>query len=388
MNDKIVENLLNQMYKEPDLKVDIFSFIQPYITKAYSLLQQDKLSKDSLGQSMLTDIEQKHMMETIIYRDLPSLIDVYTKLPLEYRNEYILKNGQTHRNLLIENMEILAKKLKSLEHAAYENINQTLTIKNRLIKDKYGDDSSCIQLDNEQVQHELENETIDSTYNWNIEKDKILKEDKTIFEKDIIPSKKGFVIKNGKIQVSLGSKIKSLGFKIKNIYVNSSNYVSDKVKKKFTKQMHDTIKDIVEDCLIFILVVGAITSPITVFFGLLYYDATQKSGGHNIAKSHEILNANKELKEISLKTLAKYASDNDLQLSFEADKKQVVLTQNLSSNKCEQVFSYLHKYYSEKDYKFNVNGGKYSSEMNITEENAETICNYDSNKVVSTVPYL
>lgn len=378
MNDKIVENLLNQMYKEPDLKVDIFSFIQPYITKAYSLLQQDKLSKDSLGQSMLTDIEQKHMMETIIYRDLPSLIDVYTKLPLEYRNEYILKNGQTHRNLLIENMEILAKKLKSLEHAAYENINQTLTIKNRLIKDKYGDDSSCIQLDNEQVQHELENETIDSTYNWNIEKDKILKEDKTIFEKDIIPSKKGFVIKNGKIQVSLGSKIKKM-------YVNASNYVSEKFKGQNLK---NHIGKFLEEFFAYLFLFVIFTSPFTVVGGFMWYDTDQESGGYNIAKSHEILSLNKELKEISLKTLVKYAEDEKLSLKFDEHKKQVMLTQNLSSSKCETLFNYLNRRHSGEDIKFNVNGGEYSSSVKIADKNVETICNYESNKVVNSIPYL
>lgn len=58
MNDKIVENLLNVMYKEPDLKIDIFNFIQPYITKAYTLLQRDKINRESGEQTLFSNVEQ------------------------------------------------------------------------------------------------------------------------------------------------------------------------------------------------------------------------------------------------------------------------------------------------------------------------------------------
>lgn len=379
MTDKIVENLLNQMYKEPDLKADIFSFIQPYITKAYSLLQQDKLSKDSLGQSVLTDLDQKHMIETIIYRDLPSLIDVYTKLPLEYRNEHTLKDGKTHRSLLIENIEILAKKLKSLEHAAYESINQALTVKNRLIKEKYGDDHNYIQLNSNEIENEVE--TLESTYNWDIEKTKILKSDKTIFEKNISPSKKGFVIKNGQIQKTLGSKIK-------NLYKKTALYLSNKLKEPEMKKNLEVIENFLNEALAWIIVGAVITSPFSIGGGWIYYDISQNSGARHIAKSYEILSVNKELKEVSLKTLSNYAAENDLKVKFEPEKQQVLVMQNLDSGKCERVFEYLGRHYSKEDYKFNVNGADYSSKMKIAEENVETICNYESNKIVNTVPYL
>ena len=111
-----IELLLNKIYQEPDLGEELFEYVNPYVLKTYALLKTDSFNKDRNEQSCFKNKEDFMTAESILFKDLPGIVEVYTHLPLKYRNEHKLKTGKTHRDTLLDSIQKLVNKLKELDY--------------------------------------------------------------------------------------------------------------------------------------------------------------------------------------------------------------------------------------------------------------------------------
>lgn len=383
MNDKSVEKLLNQLYSEVDLKSDIFNFIQPVLMKSYALLQSDKLNIQN-GQTdnvLFKDIEQQHVLENIIYRDLPGLVDIYIKLPIEYRNTQKLKNGKTHRAMLIENVEILINKLKEVEKTAYMDIDQAMTVKNKLIKEKYVQDKdNFIELNKNQFESNIDK--ISSQYEY--EKADSVNNTKYVFNYHDLHAMKNnqkIVLDQGTLKYKAKDKMQSLLSSLMNVSKKGLVATNNALKptfRWFKKEGFEAIANVVA----FTIVAAIFTSPITGFIGVQWYSITQESVARNMVEVGQILNANKNMQDISMMTLQKFAKENDLDLKSK-NKNEIIVTQNASSSKCEKTFAYINNV-AQTDktiWHFKVNNRAFSSNDHISSKNVETICDHNTNKI-------
>jgi hypothetical protein len=140
-----LESLFTSMYNQADLRADVIGFIQPFIMSAHNLLgtQKDvkKESKNALASDesfIHLDMEEKRKLENILYRDLPNLIADYTELPIDYRNQKKLNSGKTHRETLIENIELIANQIEHLEETAFSAMDTKARVKSQVLKQRYG----------------------------------------------------------------------------------------------------------------------------------------------------------------------------------------------------------------------------------------------------------
>lgn len=125
MENTKIEELLKQMYAQPDLKGGVFNFITPIIQKAEKYLQK-KL-----------DVEQKYALENLIYKEIPELVNRYVTMPIAYRNEKLIKDGKTHRQMLINNFELLAQSFNKIENDIYANVDIEASVQTRVLQTKY-----------------------------------------------------------------------------------------------------------------------------------------------------------------------------------------------------------------------------------------------------------
>lgn len=374
MNDKSVEKLLNQLYNEVDLKTDIFNFIQPVLMKSYALLQNDKLNiqNGKADDVLFKDVEQQHMLENIIYRDLPGLIDLYVKLPIQYRNTERLKNGKTHRELLIENIEILINKLKEVEKNVYIDLDQAMTIKNKLIKEKYvSGNSNFIELNKNQFESQMDKIEVAYQYEPTAQKE---------YSFNYNDNKK-IVLEQGNVKYKAKNTTYAVLGSMKTGAKSFSAWLSQK-SRPFVNWLKEEGGEAIANVIAFVIVIGLGSSPISVPVGYFYWDHTQDIVGQNMAEVSRILNANKKMHDISVMTLNKFAKESSLDIKYK-NNNEVVFTQNVNSRKCERTFSYISDQAktSNTTWYFKVNDRQYSSEDHLSSKNVETVCDHDSNKI-------
>jgi hypothetical protein len=138
-----VQKVLADIYAQPDLRHDVFEYINPVVLKSYThfcIPQAPGNPRNGLtsnSNAKVDTIEQHRQMENILAQELPNLIDIYTRLPIEYRNEKILSNGLTHRQTLIKSLQLLVTKLVAIENQIYEHEDKSMTVGHEVIREKY-----------------------------------------------------------------------------------------------------------------------------------------------------------------------------------------------------------------------------------------------------------
>jgi hypothetical protein len=157
-NRKALEQLFVKMYGADDLRSDVLGFIQPFILSANNLLSNNgnnhKISHNNNSSNsnkgttkdarfseesfIHLDMETQRKLENILYRDLPNLLDDYLELPINYRNQKKLISGKTHRETLIENIELLANQIHHLENTSFANEDAKARVKSKVLQERYG----------------------------------------------------------------------------------------------------------------------------------------------------------------------------------------------------------------------------------------------------------
>lgn len=385
-----IEKLLNKIYNEVDLK-DVFEFVQPFILNAYALLRHDEDLKEDgkIDQVLFKDLEQKVTLQNILYRDFPGVIDIYTKTPLEYRNEKILRNNKTYRELLIENVEILCKKIKKIENDAYSQFDISMKVSNTLIKDKYAEDDYLqLSKDTLQTQSNLEYK-VEDKFNWKNLKESsekiFVKEDK--FKKD---DNKKIVITENKIEYKIKDKHRHFMNGIYNSYNNSKKYFS-KLSMNSVDRFNTMIYDIKR------IHTGekiALTFVATIIGGLGYLCFNvasayiQSNPAKQIEEIKELSKSNNELREFSIQAIDKLIKKNDLVIEVTSNEKYNYIYRSVSKNQCIHSIRYLqneHGYsYNEIDYY--INDKLITSSENLKDSIIVEICDLPKSKIGIAIP--
>lgn len=140
---QILEKLFNDVLHAPDLKKEILDYIQPDVLKAHQLIHNNHNENHAHG--MTQTFEEKRQLENLLYRDLPNLVSDYVSLDLTYRNEKKLKNQQTHRQSLIENLQFIVAKLTDLQDSMFAGHDTKANSANQILEAKYGQPQTQVQ---------------------------------------------------------------------------------------------------------------------------------------------------------------------------------------------------------------------------------------------------
>ena len=332
MQEKI-ENLLNEIYRQPDLKGGVFEYMQAHVLKAYSLLKADELNVNEPQKILFTDGETKHRMETILFRDLPAVIDLYAKMPLEHRNEHKLKNGKTHRTQLLDNLELLTDSLTHLEKSAYEGLEQKMSVKTRVFKEIYHNSFA-----NGVLEHDRESLKQTDNFTW-IRPEASL--DRTVnfdfFNKN---DNKKIVLREEKIEYKVNDKFKH--------FMTGTYNTFNKFKAASVSGVKDLVDTMTNVLALdnptkvdrgFSITIGLGMSMIVIVLGSVIMDEVQTKSnkapvGHLINSVHKMNLDNEQLREASLKALEKYTTENHVNLVYSPNKDVATLSIETNSKEC------------------------------------------------------
>lgn len=380
MEKQQIENLLNDIYAQPDLKGGVFSYLQPHILKAYGLLKRDQLSIQTgrTTEVLFTDIDKKIDMENILYRDLPEIIDVYSKMPLEYRNEHRLKNGKTHRQLLLDNLEILTHKLQALETSVYEGFDQKMSVKNRVFTEKYKEANF---LTNGALEYEPITQSDD--YRWKKPVETAL------LNRDFIKEEKNsdnqrIVLTEGVIEYKVKDKFQHFMTGTYNVFNNSKRNIMEFTQKATNKFLNpfNTYRPTKPD-----KIMGAIISSVSI--GLIYFAGSavvigtseyiNSKPSDNLVKTVKAINLdNHKLRELSLLTMEKMSAEKNIKVEYSPNKEVVTLSVIADKNECMQNTEVM---YRSTIIDYNVNGVDLRSIKQVGAELIGQICQPKDNIV-------
>ena len=366
-----IETLLNDIYSQPDLKGGVFKYLQPPILKAYGLLKRDQLNVENGGQKIFTDLESKHNIEKILFRDLPEIIDVYNQMPLEYRNEHKLKTGKSHRDQLLDNLELLTKQLVTLEKSAYEGFDQKMAVKSRVFKEIYPEGSA---------EHEMESLKGSDDFTWQKPKSDLNRTvDTELFNKN---DNKKIVVREDTIEYKVNDKFKHFMAGTYNFFnkvkkaAKSTGKASIAVTRFLTIGFSDEPVAWIFNGLFrpMALGFGVLTAMAGVFMVNQHYD--EKPTLHLISAANKINLENERFKEISLAALEVYSKENNVGYKYSPAKDIVTLSVNQDKGECKIGLDTIKR---NGFGHFNVNGIDMTKTSNISHEIAEGLCKTDGN---------
>jgi hypothetical protein len=385
VNNTKIENLLNKAYSQIDLKEGIFNYIQQHVLESYSVLKGDMLKTQSgdMENILLKDIEKKHQIESILYRDLPELIDVYSKLPLEYRNEHKLKSGQTHRELLLDNLQILGGSLKKIIQSSYESVDQQMSAKNRFFKEKYEVKSNFIAL-NGILEKEIEIESIkdNDTFNW--------KEIKSALPKNntkLVNHEDSFVKNN---QVKLHEEVIEYKVKSKFLPFMSGTYdsyvkatsVFSKIKQSYKNAINSADSSLWSVLPVVVMTGACIVGMYVMISAAGELAEIQKNSGEDLLSSvyyAKRVNENSDLKpvkDVHIAVLNEWSKDHNIKVSYKED--MIELTQKESNQECRKSIS---AFSNSKIEEYEINGQAVKSKNIVAAYMPHVICNKEVNIV-------
>ena len=376
-----IETLLNDIYSQPDLKGGVYQYIQRHVLKVYGLLKADQLNIEN-GQPekvLFNDSEKKHRLESIIYRDLPSIIDIYKKMPLEYRNEHKIKNGKTHREQLLDNLELLTEKLSSLENSAYEAYDYTMAAKTRAFKEIYKDDfiNGATQQEKETLkaiddyQWKKPSPEMEKSFNFFTKENAATYNEKIVLREDTIEYKVDKKFKHfmegtyNVFKIAGQALIQAPGMVGRMIFGNSDEGDEMLMTALFRLSMGGTA----------LVAVGA-----SIVFPMQYF--AERPAYHLITASQKINLENDKFREISLNVLESYAKENNVKYEYSPNKDSVSLSVLESKRQCMVGFGAINR--SGLKY-FNVNGVEMTKSNAINYEIAEGVCKPDNNVMKVTM---
>lgn len=369
-NNTRVENLLTQIYSQVDLKDDVFEYLQPYVLKAYGLLRSDQLNIENgkANAVLFQDPEHKNAIENILFRDLPGFIDIYTQLPLDYRNEKIVKGNKTHRDLLIENVEILSRQLKGIEHSAYEIYDQRMSVSNRFIKERYNS-PDFTNISATEVEPES---TIQNKFSWNTFKESLgNKTMQSIIGRDFTKetdNNRKIVLNENQIEYKVKDKMR---------HFMSGTY---QVYQKMSENLKKAGSWLGENWGGVVCIASAI-SVLVIPISLLIYQTVQEVPARDLNRTATMINtSNAELRDISMKVLNQFAQENKLEVRYTPDKEAVFIYKDVSKTQCIHAIEY-YQYKNTQITGYSINGMPLDSNKIINNQLQEGVCNLETNKL-------
>lgn len=368
-----VETLLNDIYEMPDLKEDVFSYINPYILKASVLLNRTRR-----GEKVFDNKDNERKLENILYREFPDLVNAYGKMPIEYRNTHQLKTGKTSRQTLINSFHILTQSIRDIEHDSLKEANQLLEVKTQSLREKY------------QVENFTQTESeYSDRFNWKqYEQSHVVSAQKLMEQSFYNPNhlmgnqqaakKKVALSVNSKGQIRIHQPWRQT-FKEKGLWLAEKSAsglkrVGSAIKKPFGmfNYIHPFIKTMV--CVFAFIGFGA--------YGMgtfaHWYHHTSEATLNLFDLTSEIQTESAEQRILGDKLLQKFIKDHSFaQFIVNAKTGNVSMTETLGKWQCERTIKELEQKFNMLPYQ--VNGIWFNAKNHQTDDSREMVCDNPHN---------
>lgn len=79
---------------------------------------------------------------------LPKIINQYERLPTKYANEVKSSNGKTAKDMLMEQLSMLERKVQEIAYGMYEDDVTALRVNGNFLKEKFGSDTNLFEIHN------------------------------------------------------------------------------------------------------------------------------------------------------------------------------------------------------------------------------------------------
>jgi hypothetical protein len=340
----ILEKLFNDIFHAPDLKKDILDYIQPEVLQAHELLNRHNVNNNVNTQdktsSLSLEFEEHRQMENLLYRDLPNLVSDYISLDLSYRNEKKLKNNETHRQTLMQNLQFIVAKLNDLKESVFAGHDTKANTANQILEAKYGS-----------LQTEVEPIESDS-YNWSelkaslpqhyLEKTGFIqkaKKDSQLVHADTHTNteQQKVTLVDGKIQ-----------YRAKNLKVAARMWLGNAKKTIRTKMTHQTVKKIKTKLVFPGIPAMMIIGSVSLFSMVVYDNATLASAKSTLSDVISAMNRHdtEHSRDEAMKILQKMTNEQslyyhkNLTVSF-AGKTVTATLSDINQSTCETLHDYL-----------------------------------------------
>ena len=122
---EFVERISNQV--EPDVVERV-----KHIRDSIDSLLPRLLQQESVGDRRLFTVRQT----AVEY--LPATLQSYVRLPTAFRRLHTVRGGKTPKELLLEQLDLLDKKMKEIVASVAENDTQALLVNGRFLEEKFG----------------------------------------------------------------------------------------------------------------------------------------------------------------------------------------------------------------------------------------------------------
>lgn len=366
-----VEGVLNTIYEMPDLQEDVFSYLNPVLLKAYGLLSREKREDIRLFEH-----EDRRQLENILFHDLPELINLYAQMPIAYRNEKKLKTGQTHREVLINNIKLLVKSIQGLEAQSFTNVDQDMNVKTKVYEEKYK-----VALAYE-AEMESESDTqFTNRFNWDKyqqqhQPDLTMKNLETIYGKS--ENEHVIRVRDGKIEYQAKDKVKAV---LK--AVRQAGTMTRKVGSLFWKDYRGVMKPV--------LIIGGIIFVLYSFVHHMNYKYRHFTAVRELSEAVTPLynNPTPLMHDLTVKLLANFAQehkDAGAQLVFDAQKDKVTINEKMTKDECLNFIDQAQNNYTENGLFYRINDNLYNTKQNLPDQMQNMVCINPGNTL--TVTYL
>lgn len=364
-----VESLLNDIYEMPDLKDDVFSYINPYILKASILLARTRR-----GEKVFDNQDNARKLENILYREFPDLVNAYRTMPIEYRNTHHLKTGKTARQTLINSFHILTQSIRDIEHDGLKDANQLLEVKNQSLREKY-------QVENfTQTQSEYQD-----SFSWNS------------YEKSHVVSAQKLMEQSFYDSDRMGSKNRGDNRKKKFLSVNNQGAINfhlpwqERLKekslviKKNTLKMFKTCGRALKKPFAFVKYIHPFFQTMIGVFSFIgiftYAMVSLTSSMHHTANdtlelfhlSSEIQAQGSNQQALTNKLIQRFIEEHHREnFAFDAKSGEIIMSEELTSSQCERTIEQLERRFSMLPY--SINGINFNAENHQTDDSREVVC--------------
>lgn len=364
-----VETLLNDIYEMPDLKEDVFSYINPYILKASMLL-----TRTQRGEKVFDNQDNARKLENILYREFPDLVNAYRTMPIEYRNTHHLKTGKTARQTLINSFHILTQSIRDIEHDGLKDANQLLEVKNQSLREKY------------QVENftQTESEYQDS-FSWNsYEKAHVVSAQKLMEQSFYNPDRMGnknnsddrkkkflSLDNQGGIRFHLPwqERFKEKSLVIKKNTVKMLKACGHALKKPFAFVKY--IDPFFQTLIVVFSFIGIFTYAMVNLTAWMHHTGNDTLELFNLTS--EIQEQGSNQKALTDKLIQRFIHEHRHEnFAFDAKSGQITMTEELTSSQCERAIEQLEKRFTMLPY--NMNGINFNAKNNQTDDSREVVC--------------
>jgi hypothetical protein len=90
--------------------------------------------------------EQHYTVVKTVESYIPDMLDRYIQLPVDFARNQKLRNGQTPREILVDQLDILDNELRALRNAAYERKTEELIAHGDFLKEKFARPDPFVEL--------------------------------------------------------------------------------------------------------------------------------------------------------------------------------------------------------------------------------------------------